>query len=196
MSRQILASFDASGVCVYQAFRPGIAAAALRQGTFAEGFNLERMTWIKPSFGWMLYRSHYAGKHRQERILRIRVSHEGFLTILRAAVPTSFDPDVDPDPATWRARLDRTQVRYQWDPDRDLGLRPLPRRAIQIGLQGPIVGSYVNRWVVGLEDATPLARAVRDAVARGAALPEVPREEVYPLEPSLARLLGVRPGEE
>ncbi len=194
MSRQVLASFDASGVCVYQAFRPGIAESALRQGTFADGFNLNRMTWIKPSFGWMLYRSGYASKHRQERILRIRLCHEGFQAILRAAVPTSFNPDLYSDEHAWRADLDRTEVRYQWDPDRDLALRPLARRAIQLGLQGPVVESYARRWVVGLEDVTPLARAVRDAVRQGTALPRVPAEDVYPLEPELARRLGVRAG--
>ena len=81
--RQIHAEFDEDGVIVYQAFKSSIADEALRLGTFGKGFNLERMTWIKPSFGWMLYRSLYGTKHRQERILKIKLSHAGFLTILR-----------------------------------------------------------------------------------------------------------------
>ncbi|HBB34945.1 MAG TPA: hypothetical protein DDZ80_20145 [Cyanobacteria bacterium UBA8803] len=31
-------------------------------GNFGKGFSLHRMTWIKPSLGWMLYRSGYATK--------------------------------------------------------------------------------------------------------------------------------------
>ena len=34
------------------------------------------MTWIKPSFAWMLYRSGYGKKPGQERVLRIKLSHE------------------------------------------------------------------------------------------------------------------------
>ena len=81
--RQIYAAYDDEGVYVYQAFKPSIVKAALDKGTFGAGFNMERMTWIKPSFGWILYRSGYATKTRQEAILKIKLTHEGFLKILR-----------------------------------------------------------------------------------------------------------------
>ena len=70
--RRIFASYDDEGIYVYQAFTPTTVASALKRGTFDRGFSLDRMTWIKPSFGWMLYRSGYASKHRQEAILKIR----------------------------------------------------------------------------------------------------------------------------
>ena len=63
--RTIIADHDDQGIFVYQAFKPTVVEEALRQGTFGKGFNLERMTWIKPSFAWMLYRSDYATAHRQ-----------------------------------------------------------------------------------------------------------------------------------
>jgi hypothetical protein len=162
--RAIIAAYDAEGIFVYQAFKPAIVDEALRQGTFGKGFNLERMTWIKPSFGWMLYRSDYATAHRQERILKIKLPHEAFLTILRHATPTAFDRRVHAAEAEWRAALDKTEVRYQWDPDRDWRLRKLERRAIQLGMQGAVVRQYVG-WVAGLEDVTALARACRVAAA-------------------------------
>ena len=88
MTRQILAAFDEGGLFVYQAFSPEIVEAAVERGTFNRGFNLDRMTWIKPSFGWMLYRSGYAGKHRQERIARIRLSRgRGHFTSNRIVSP-------------------------------------------------------------------------------------------------------------
>jgi hypothetical protein len=184
-------SDDHRGVVVYQAFKPAIADEAVRLGTFGKGFNRDRLTWIKPSFGWMLYRSEYATKHRQERILRIWLRHEGFRTILSKAIPTAYDSSLFRDPADWRRALDRSEVRYQWDPDRDLRLRRLDRRALQLGLRGQIVNEYIESWIVGIEDVTPLARAVEDAVERSARIPSVPEERVYWLDPDIRRTLGM-----
>src|SRR3954471_19398768 len=107
MSRAVLADYDDEGIFVYQAFKPSIVAAALRRGTFAEGFNRDRMTWIKPSLGWMLYRSAYATAHRQEAIVRVKLRHEGFRSILARSVPTSFDRTFFATREEWRAALDR-----------------------------------------------------------------------------------------
>ncbi len=192
MTAQILAAYDEQGVFVYQAFEPAIVEAALRRGTFDKGFNLDRMTWIKPSFGWMLYRSHYATRHRQEAIVRVKLTHEGFRTVLGRAIRTSFNGALHTTAEEWRAALDASEVRFQWDPDRDLSLRKLDRRALQLGLRGQTVRQYVNEWIVGLEDVTPLARAVHDAVKWRAELPAVEAERVYPVDAELARRLGVR----
>jgi hypothetical protein len=192
MSKQILAAFDEAGLFVYQAFSPEIVEAALEHGTFGRGFNLERMTWIKPSFGWMLYRSGYASKPRQERIVRIHLSHDGFRTILSRSIPTAYDRDLFATQADWGEALSRTEVRYQWDPDRDLALRKLDRRALQLGISGQTVRAYVKEWILGLEDVTKLAHAVRDAVAKKIALPAAPQEIPYPLHRELRRRLGVK----
>ena len=81
------------------------------------------MTWIKPSFGWMLYRSGYATKHRQTRIVRIKLTHEGFRTVLEAGIATTFDPHLFASRELWESALRTSEVRYQWDPERDLHLR-------------------------------------------------------------------------
>jgi hypothetical protein len=44
-------------VTVYQAYSPQIADAATRAGAFVTPFSRDRMTWIKPSFGWRMHRS-------------------------------------------------------------------------------------------------------------------------------------------
>ncbi len=188
--RRVLADYDAAGVYVYQAFRPAIVAAAVAHGTFAAGFNLERMTWIKPSLGWMLHRSGYATKHRQEAIARIHLSHAGWLQILQRAVPTTFNDGLFADQRAWSRALQHSDVRYQWDPDRDLYGVKLDRRAIQLGLSGPTVSSYVYDWIVGIEDATDLAQAVGVAVLARAPLPAVPHEREYPLPLALQQQLG------
>jgi hypothetical protein len=192
MQRQILAAYDREGIFVYQAFKPSIAEEALRKGTFGKGFNLQRMTWIKPSFGWMLYRSGYAKKHRQESILKIKLTHEGFAEILKQAIPTSFDRDIFESERDWKRSLDNSQVRYQWDPDRDLSLRRLEHRALQLGIRGSVVQSYVNDWILYIEEVTQLARDIDNAVkTKLKEVPNVPQEKVYQVNSEIQQTLGI-----
>ena len=52
------AAWDSEGVFFYQAYSSTIAEQALQRQVFegCAGFKPLRMTWIKPSFAWMLYR--------------------------------------------------------------------------------------------------------------------------------------------
>ena len=179
--REIRASYDEEGVWVYQAYKPEIVAAALEKGTFGKGFSLERMTWIKPSFGWMLYRSGFASKHRQTAILKIKVCHEGFREILGLAELTSFDRSRFDTKGEWQLALKHSKVRVQWDPDRALRLHKLERRAIQIGIRGEVVSRYVNEWIVDMVEVTALAKACGEAARGRTQAPEVPEETVYPV---------------
>ena len=178
MEKRIYAHFDNEGIYVYQAFKPEIVAAALEEGTFSKGFNMERMTWIKPSFAWMLYRSGYASKHRQEAILKIKICHEGFIEILKNAVPTTYDSELFSSKEAWSDTLKKSPVRYQWDPDRDLSMRKIDRRAIQLGIRGDIVKRYVHEWIIGLEEVTSLAHEIKNSLS-SKKLPTVPTETVY-----------------
>jgi hypothetical protein len=191
MSRVIRACFDEVGVQVYAAFHAETVQAAVRLGTFGPGFSLDRMTWVKPSFGWMLHRSEYATAHRQEAIARVTVTHAGFLEILGQAVLTHHVPSIYPSSADWARELKRSDVRCQWDPDRDLYDRPLDRRAIQLGLSGGVVRKYVHEWIVRVEDATALAHGIRDAKRAGAPLPEVPVERPYLVPAAIVARLGI-----
>jgi hypothetical protein len=42
---------------VYQAYTAQIAVPAVAAGRFVDPFSRARMTWIQPSFLWMMYRS-------------------------------------------------------------------------------------------------------------------------------------------
>ena len=54
----IRAVYGEHTIRVYQAYSDPIADAALAHGTFVSPpFKMERMTWIKPSFLWMMYRA-------------------------------------------------------------------------------------------------------------------------------------------
>lgn len=192
MQRQILAAFDHQGVFVYQAFNPAIAEEALREGTFGKSFSLERMTWIKPSLGWMLYRSGYATKLNQERILKIKLTHQGFQTILAEGVPSSFNSSLFTSQADWEQSLQRSRVRYQWDPDRDLYLRKLERRALQLGICGSIVRDYINTWILTIEDITELAYAINCAIKqKQTVLPATPPETVYQVDLQIQKTLSM-----
>ena len=76
--RQVRAAFNSDHLTVYQAFRPDIAEAAVAAGTLVAPFSLDRMTWIKPSFTWMMYRSGWATKPGQERVLAVRIARSAF----------------------------------------------------------------------------------------------------------------------
>jgi hypothetical protein len=190
-TKRILAAFDETGVIVYQAFEPRIVQAAVTKGTFGVGFTRDRLTWIKPSFGWMLHRSDYATKHRQEAVARIRITHEGFTAILSQAIPTYYDAALFPDEIEWSCCLDRSEVRYQWDPARDLRGVRLEQRAIQLGMRGETVHRYVDEWILGIEDVTELAHAIgAESRKRHPHFPDVPQECEYPVTEDLRYRLG------
>ena len=51
-------------------------------------FNPTRMTWIKPSFAWMLYRCGYSAKHSQERVLKLKLPHSEMASLLQECACT------------------------------------------------------------------------------------------------------------
>ena len=66
--RRILANYNKTTIRVYQAYNNKIADEALKLGKYGDSFKMDRMTWIKPSFLWMMYRSGWGTKINQERI--------------------------------------------------------------------------------------------------------------------------------
>jgi Domain of unknown function (DUF4291) len=64
--RWVRADFTDRTITVYQAYSPQIAGAAVAAGTLRGPFKRERITWIKPSFLWMMHRSGWATKPGQE----------------------------------------------------------------------------------------------------------------------------------
>jgi len=183
--REVRACYDEQGIWVYQAYKPEIVAAALEKGTFGKGFGLERMTWIKPSFGWMLYRSGFASKRRQTAVLKIKLSHEGFQEILSNAEMTSYDRARFATENDWQVALKHSTVRVQWDPDRTLRLHKLERRAIQVGIRGEMVHRYINEWIIDLEEVTALALDCGVAAKNRTEPPAVPEERMYPVSDAI-----------
>src|SRR5262249_46585767 len=117
--RHILAQYDADSVVVYQAYRPAIGHFAARHGYFGGEFSYGRMSWCKPNFLWMMYRSGWGTKEGQEVTLAIRLKRTFFDSLLAQAVPSTYDTDLYPDRATWQEAVSASCVRLQWDPDHD-----------------------------------------------------------------------------
>lgn len=92
--RHILAQFDADTVVVYQAYRPSIGRFAAEHGFFGAEFNFDRMSWIKPNFLWMMFRSGWGAKPDQEITLAIWLRRSGFDAILTEAVHSTFVSEV------------------------------------------------------------------------------------------------------
>lgn len=181
--REIRAVHTASTITVYQAYSPGIGLPAARTGRFPGRWKRDRMTWIKPSFLWMMYRCGWGTKDGQETVLAVEISRDGFEWAVRQACLSSYVHGVYPDQATWQRRLKRSPTRVQWDPERDLHLRPLPYRSLQLGLSGEAVRRYADEWITGITDVTPLAREIRTLVGDGdidAAARLLPAERPYP----------------
>ncbi|MFZ5807541.1 MAG: DUF4291 domain-containing protein [Verrucomicrobiota bacterium] len=157
----IKAAYTDTTIRVYQAFRPAIAKHALKAGRFVPPFNMERMTWIKPSFNWMMYRSGFASKPGQEYVLGIDITREGFEWALKNAALSTFHPDIHASQNAWKKLQREKPVRIQWDPERDYQLKKIPNvRAIQIGLSRQVVRLYVEKWIKNIEDMTELAHQI------------------------------------
>ncbi|MEP0820808.1 DUF4291 domain-containing protein [Trichocoleus desertorum GB2-A4] len=180
--RHIIAQYDETSVVVYQAYRPAIAHFALEHGYFGGEFSLNRMSWIKPNFLWMMYRSGWGTKVGQEVILAIRIKRSAFDTLLAEAVHSSFVPEVYSSEAEWKQAVAQSSVRLQWDPDHHPSGAKLERRAIQLGLRGEVLDQYARDWIVSIEDMSPFVREQYPFVQAGNwAQLSVPSEVVYPL---------------
>jgi hypothetical protein len=193
MKRRIRAVYDDRTVTVYQAYSPVIAVPSVSAGRFVPPFKRDRMTWIKPSFLWMMYRCGWATKPGQEHVLAVTITRDGFEWALAHAELSHYVRDVHPDRATWQRRLGQAPTRVQWDPERDLRLRELPYRSLQLGLGGAAVPRYVDEWITGIADVTPLVREIRARLDDGdeaAAAALLPDERPYRLPDVIASSIG------
>ncbi|NEC64602.1 DUF4291 domain-containing protein [Streptomyces sp. SID9727] len=181
---QIRALHTAGTVTVYQAYTPSLGLPAARDGRFPAAWKRDRMTWIKPSFLWMMYRCGWGTKEGQETVLAVEITREGFDWALGHAELSHYEGGVHPDRATWQRDLRLAPARVQWDPERDLHLNRLPYRSLQLGLAGEASRRYADEWTVSIRDVTPLAREIHAMVRAGgteAATALLPAETPYPL---------------
>ena len=163
----ILAQYDEESVIVYQAYRPSIGLFAAREQYFGGEFRLNRMSWIKPNFLWMMYRSGWGTKVGQEVILAVRLKRPFFESVLAQAVDSSYDPDEYSNQAAWKKAVNASQVRLQWDPDHNPAGGSLKRRAIQLGLRGEMLEEYARDAIIEILDISDFVATQRVYVQSG-----------------------------
>jgi hypothetical protein len=193
-ARQVRALYDAETITVYQAYSAQIAFPAVRAGKFVPPFKRDRMTWIKPSFRWMMYRCGYATKPDQERVLAVQITRAGFEWALAHSCLSQYDRDFFESREEWSHALAASSVRVQWDPERSVELNPLPYRSLQVGLSPEVVERYIGEWTVDITDVTHVARNIGERVRAGkldAAALLLPAERPYPLPEPIAVSLRI-----
>ncbi|KAI0436178.1 ATP-dependent RNA helicase DHX8 [Xylaria telfairii] len=204
--RQIRAYYDEETITVYQAYSSEIASAAVQKQRLCASphFRLTRMTWIKPSWCWMMYRAGYSYKDKnQGRILALRMKHEHFIALLKkATLTTEPGKEVTPgDNASSNAptRERSTVVKVQWDPERTPRLERLAYRSIQIGIPGNLAATWVDEWIVGIEDVTEKARALEQELRENSGVTDeelllkglVPQEREFTVPLEVQQAIGV-----
>ncbi|MCX6367095.1 MAG: DUF4291 domain-containing protein [Armatimonadetes bacterium] len=182
---EIRATYDRETITVYQAYNAAIADAALAAQTFVAPFSFHRMTWIKPSFLWLMERSNWGQKSGQKHILAIRIKRTCWDEALALGVLTHPEPTLWLNPDDWRIAFASAPVHIQWDPERSLRGAALPYFSIQVGLSRHIIQRYTDEWIVSIEDKTPLVRKLHKLIQTGradAAKKLLPMERIYPIK--------------
>jgi hypothetical protein len=189
--KHILAHYDADSIVVYQAYRPSIGHYAVKHGAFGGEFSYSRMSWIKPNFLWMMYRSGWGTKEGQETTLGLRLRRQFFDSILVQAVASSLNQSDETSQQAWKASLATSNVRLQWDPDHDPHGNALARRAIQLGLRGSVLEDFGKRELLEVIDMTEFVSGQRELLSRvGTSELRTPVERVYvPDDGAIARRL-------
>jgi hypothetical protein len=204
--RQIRAQYDEHTITVYQAYNAEIASSAVANQRLNASplFRPLRMTWIKPSWCWMMYRSGYAAKDaNQERILALKMRREDFVGLLDRAVlttETAVTSVVGTSSAGEGGKTDAA-VKVQWDPERSARLGRLNYRSIQIGIRGSLAAEWIEKWIVSIEDVTERAKALRAALDADSDISEqelaarglVPEERPFHVSDDLRKILGMGP---
>lgn len=192
--RCILTQQDEDTLLVYQAYRPAIANYAIEHQKFGgDHYSFTRMSWIKPNYLWMMYRSGWAEKIGQEKILAMRIKKTDFDKILGLSVFSSFTKERYESQEEWRNKLDEYPVRLQWDPDHDIYGTKQERKAIQLGLKGDILKEFATEMIIEIIDVTEFTTAQKAVIDSGDIEQlVVPEESVYePQAVSIKEQIGL-----
>jgi hypothetical protein len=195
-THEIRADYDATTIVVYQAFRAEIALPALREQRFVPPFSMNRMTWIKPSFLWLMERSNWAQKSGQEYILGVRITRAGWEEALSHGVLTHPVKAIYGSTEAWKEQMKNALVNIQWDPERSIRGAHLPYDSIQVGLSRHISPRYVDEWMISIEDMTPLVKKMHTHLRAGdvdKAKKHLPVEKVYPIPDEIGKRLLIAP---
>jgi len=152
----IIAQFSKDWIIVYQAFKDSIAEYAVANQKFGgPDYDFNRMTWLKPSFLWMMYYSGWAQHQNQENVLAIKMKRSGFDEILEYAVMSTFYKEIYGTSKVWKDKLADSDIHVQWEAYHDLYGNKTDRRAAKIGIKGEVQRRFNEEWILEIENITP-----------------------------------------
>ncbi|QIF04982.1 DUF4291 domain-containing protein [Roseimicrobium sp. ORNL1] len=193
---EIRATYDRDTIVVYQAYSSAIADPAVKAQAFVPPFSMGRMTWIKPSFLWLMHRSNWGTKSGQERTLAVTISRAGWETALSKAVLTVYEPSVFKSKADWDEQFQNAEVHVQWDPERNLRGASLDHYSIQVGVSRFVIREFVDNWIQKIEDFTPRVAKIHTLLRSGKAdeaKRHLPVERVYTPPAAIGKRLLINP---
>lgn len=182
-NNEIRAVYSQETIRIYQAYSTDIANEAVMLGTFGSRFQMDRMTWIKPSFLWMMYRCGWATKEKQECVLAIDMKREAFDYLVNNAVMTTYQEEIYGSYEEWRMLIHNSDIRMQWDPERDIYGKPLKYRSLQLGLKGNAIRKYVDEWIINITDITDFVLELKRLISSKKDVSALlPKEMVYQIK--------------
>ncbi len=92
--QEIRAEYNNQTITVYQAYNKNIALPAIKNNRFEKPFSFNRMTWVKPSYLWLMERSNWGQKSNQEYILAIKIKRTFWEKALSLGVLTHPDKEI------------------------------------------------------------------------------------------------------
>lgn len=180
--KEVMGVYDQKTIRVYQAYNKLIADEAVKLQNFGEHFSRTRMTWIKPSFLWMMHRSNWGKSKNQEMILAIDIRRSFFDDLLAQAVLTTFESAVYQNSQEWAKDFNEACVYCQWDPDKGVNGNPITRAAIQLGLKREALEKFLDCGIVKITDITPSVTKWREQRNNGKlSAKNLPLERIYPV---------------
>lgn len=193
--QEIRGVFDNKTITIYQAYNKNIALPALKNNKFEEPFSFNRMTWIKPSYLWLMERSNWGTKSNQEYILGIKIKRECWEKALSLGVLTHPDEQVYRNGLEWEEKFKQALVHIQWDPERTIRGAKLQERTIQVGISKSLINKYNDEWITEILDLTPLTKKIRELIKVGKikeAQRLLPKEKNYPLSSEIEKGIGIK----
>ncbi|WP_294301236.1 DUF4291 domain-containing protein [uncultured Chryseobacterium sp.] len=163
----LMAQYDDEKIIVYQSYRKEIGEFAVRNQYFGGPFSLERMTWIKPNFLWMMYRNGWGTKEEQEYVLAIHLKMDAFRKYLENAVYSSYNDRLGISREEWQDEVKESSARLQWDPDHDPFGAKMERRAIQVGLRNDLIRSFAREDLILIENISEFVKEQHQFVLNG-----------------------------
>ena len=192
--QEIRAVYDKNTITVFQAYNAAIALSAIKNDRFESPFSFNRMTWIKPSYLWLMERSNWATKSNQEYILGIKIKRESWEKALGMGILTHPDEEIYSNGLDWELQFNEAPIHIQWDPERSIRGAKLNIRSIQVGIGRTLIEEYNKEWIVEIVDYTALTNKINQLRKSGKykeAERLLPNERIYNLPTALEKRIGI-----